>query len=137
MLPALPSKTSHIAGCPELEVGRVCRPVSVFPSPFPFLSWDIGSLPLCPSARAFLSFPFRLKLSVGRTILFHLLEIEGLFTQGWRPGRTVGASVGGISEIDSADWSNVIRHHTLDTRSDTDFNGHPLQGYLPVVSWAQ
>ena len=51
----------------------------------------------------------------------YLLEIEGLFTQGWRPGRTVGESVGGIFEMDGSDWSNGIRYHTFDTRPDTEF----------------
>jgi len=51
----------------------------------------------------------------------YLLEIEGLFTQGWRPGRTVDESVGGIFEMDSSDWSNGIRYHTFDTRPDTEF----------------
>jgi hypothetical protein len=36
------------------------------------------------------------KLSVGLTGQVYLLEIEGLFTPGSRPGRTVGGSVGGI-----------------------------------------
>ena len=36
------------------------------------------------------------KLSVGRTCPVYLLDIEGLLTQGSRPGRTVGESVGGI-----------------------------------------
>jgi len=62
----------------------------------------------------------RLKLSVGVTCHPYLLEIEGLFTQGWRPGRTVGESVGGIFEMDSSDWSNGIRYHTFDTRPDTE-----------------
>jgi hypothetical protein len=39
-----------------------------------------------------------LKLSVGLTCQAYLLEIDGLLTQGWRPGRTLGESVGGISE---------------------------------------
>jgi len=43
------------------------------------------------------------KLSVGVTCHPYLLEIEGLFTEGWRPGRTVGESVGGILEMDSSD----------------------------------
>ena len=40
----------------------------------------------------------------------YLLETEGLFTvtQGWRPGRTFGESVGGNFEMDSFDWSNGI-----------------------------
>ena len=38
-------------------------------------------------------------------VLFRVFEIEGLFTQGWRPGRTVSESVGGILEMSSSDWS--------------------------------
>ena len=40
------------------------------------------------------------KLSVGATCRPEILEINGLFTQGSRPGRTVGGSVGGIFEMD-------------------------------------
>ena len=47
--------------------------------------------------------------------------IEGLFTQGSRPGRIVNESVGGTFEMDSADWSNGIRYHVFDTRSDTEY----------------
>jgi len=61
------------------------------------------------------------KLSVGETNPSYLLEIEGLFTRGSRPGRTVGESVGGILEMDSSDWSNGIRYHTFGTRPDTGF----------------
>ena len=63
----------------------------------------------------------RVKLSAGVTSHPYLLEIEGLFTQGCRPGRTVGESVGGIFGMDSSDWSNGIRYHTFDTRPDTEF----------------
>jgi hypothetical protein len=59
--------------------------------------------------------------SVGVTGPIYLHEIDGLFTQRWRPGRTFGEAVGGILVMDSSDWSNVIGHHTLDTRSDTVF----------------
>ena len=62
----------------------------------------------------------RLKLSVGVSGNPYLLEIDGLFTQGWRPGRTVGDSVGGIFEADSSDWSNGIRYHIFGTRPDTE-----------------
>ena len=48
-------------------------------------------------------------------------EIDGVFTQGSQPGRTIGEAVGGIFEIDSSDWSNRIRYHAFDTRSDTEF----------------
>ena len=63
----------------------------------------------------------RVKLSVGVTGHAYLLEIEGLFTQGSRPGRTFGESVGGILEMDSSDWSNGIRYHVFDTKPDTEF----------------
>ena len=49
-----------------------------------------------------------LKLNVGVTCHPDLLEIEGLFTQGWRLGRTVGESVGEILEMDSSDWSAQV-----------------------------
>ena len=67
-----------------------------------------------------------LKLSVGVTCHAYLLEIEGLFTQGSQPGRTVGESVGGILEMDSSDWSNGIQYLIIDTRPDTEFNPHRL-----------
>ena len=51
----------------------------------------------------------------------YLLETEGLFTQGKRPGRTAGERVGGIFEMDRSDWSNGIRYHTFDTRPDAEF----------------
>jgi hypothetical protein len=56
------------------------------------------------------------------TSLPYLLEIEGLFTQGSRPGRPVGESVGGISNMGSSDLSDDIRYHVFDTRPDTEFN---------------
>ena len=71
-----------------------------------------------------------LKLSVGVTSHAYLLEIEGLFTQGSRPGRTLGESVGGIFEMDNFDWSNRIRYHIFDTRPDTEFNLHELLEYI-------
>jgi len=49
------------------------------------------------------------------------IEIEGLLTQGSRPGRTVGEAVGGILDMDSSDWSNGIQYHIIDTRPDTEF----------------
>jgi len=73
----------------------------------------------------------QVKLSVGVTCHPYLLEIEGLFTQGWRPGRTVGESVGGIFEMDSSDWSNGIRYHTFDTRPNTEFKrGLPVDASI-------
>jgi hypothetical protein len=70
------------------------------------------------------------KLSVSMTAPAYLLEIEGLFTQGSRPGRTIGESVGGMMVMDSSDWSTWIRHHwsngirchIFDPRPDTEFN---------------
>ena len=64
---------------------------------------------------------FALKLSVGVTSHPHLLEIEGLLTQGSRPGPTSGESVGGMFEMDSSDWSSGIQYHTFVTRSDIEF----------------
>jgi hypothetical protein len=61
------------------------------------------------------------KLSVGETGHAHLLEIEGIFTQGSRTGQTFGESVGGIFEMDSSDWSNGIRYRILNTRPGTEF----------------
>ena len=55
-------------------------------------------------------------------------------TQGWQPGRSFGEAVGGILAMDSSDWSNVIRHYTLDTRSDTEFK--PMEHTLKAPeSW--
>ena len=51
-----------------------------------------------------------LKLSVGVTGHAYLLEIEGLFTQGSRPGRTFGDSVGGSSK-----WTVLIGRTGFDT----------------------
>ena len=65
---------------------------------------------------------FQVNLSIGGTSSSHLLAIEGLFTQGSGPGRTVGESVGGIMKMDSSDSSNGIRYHIFDTRPDAEFN---------------
>jgi len=62
------------------------------------------------------------KLSVGMTGQVYLLETEGLFTQGSRPGRTVDGSVGGVFLTDFRDWSNGIQYQIFDTRPDTKFN---------------
>ena len=78
--------------------------------------------------------PCVVKLSVVRTSADYLLEFGGLFTQGSRPGRTVGESVGGILEMDSSDWSNGIRHHVFDTRSDTEFKLFGPINHLRYVS---
>jgi hypothetical protein len=66
-------------------------------------------------------FCWHLKLSVGGTGPSDLLEIEGLLTQGLRPGRTDGQPVGGIFKTDSSDWSNGIRYHIFDTIPNTKF----------------
>jgi hypothetical protein len=39
------------------------------------------------------------KLSVSMISHAYLHQSEGIFTQGWRPGRTFGESVGGIPKI--------------------------------------
>jgi len=51
---------------------------------------------------------YMLKRSVSMTSHAYLLVIEGLCTQGWRPGWTVGESVGGIPKVDSSDRSNGL-----------------------------
>jgi hypothetical protein len=61
------------------------------------------------------------KLSVGVTGHPYLLESDGLFTEGWRPGRTFGKSVGVIFALDCSDWSNSLPYHKFDTRPDTEF----------------
>ena len=58
---------------------------------------------------------------IGVTSHRYLLEFEGLFTQGWRPGQTFVESVGVIFEMDSSDWSNGIPYHIFDTRPDIEF----------------
>jgi hypothetical protein len=55
------------------------------------------------------------KLSVGLTSQVYLLDIEGLFTQGSRPGRISGESVGWTFALDCSDWSNGLRYHFFDT----------------------
>jgi hypothetical protein len=62
-----------------------------------------------------------IKLSVGLTGHAEILEIEGLLSQGYRPGRTVAESVGGSFEMDGSDWSNGIQYQVFDTRPDTEF----------------
>ena len=49
--------------------------------------------------------PLYFKLSVSVTGHAYLLEIEGLFTPGARPGRSFGESVGGILVMVIYDWS--------------------------------
>jgi hypothetical protein len=46
----------------------------------------------------------QIKLSVGVTGHSYLLEIDGLFPQRWRSGRTFGDTVGGFLVMDSSDW---------------------------------
>jgi len=97
---------------------------------------DEGSLPY-HSFKSLVS--GALKFSVGRTCPVYLLEIEGLLTQRSRPGETFGESVGGILEMDSADWSNGIRYHSFDSGPDTEFNmdlvgsDQPAPPHLGVV----
>jgi hypothetical protein len=68
-----------------------------------------------------------LKLGVWVTCHPYLFEIEGLFTEGWRPGQTFGESVGGIFEMDRSHWPNGIRYHIFVTRSDTEFDTPPAR----------
>jgi len=51
----------------------------------------------------------------------YVLKIEGLFTQGWRPGRTSDESVNGIFEMGISDWMNGLQYHLIDNMSDTEF----------------
>jgi len=61
------------------------------------------------------------KLSVGLTGQVYLHESEGLSTQGLRPGRSSRDLVVGIFALNSSDWSNALRYHNFDTRTDTEF----------------
>ena len=69
--------------------------------------------------------PRGITLSVGATCRPDLLETDGLFTQGSRPSRTFGESIGVIFEMDSYDWhwywSNAFRYHIFNSRPDTEF----------------
>jgi hypothetical protein len=94
--------------------GLMPRPVRTAVIGYPNVGKSAG-LSILYSNIAFIKF----SVSVPRNA--DLLETEGLFTQGWGPGRTFGEAVGGILVTDSSGWSSVIRHHTLDTRSDTEF----------------
>jgi hypothetical protein len=83
---------------------------------------DDRLLPGDQQARARLHYHRRvqLKLCVGTTGCPDLLEIKGLFTQGSRPDRTFGESVGGTFEKESSDWLNVMQYHIFVTRPDTE-----------------
>ena len=61
------------------------------------------------------------RISVGATWNADLLEIEGLFTQGSRPSRTVGEPVAGILITDSSDRSDGNYFDTHSTRPNTEF----------------
>ena len=72
-----------------------------YPSLFRSAARDQISQSKCPYAKTISKigedFEIALiKLSVGLTCQAYLLEIDGLLTQGSRPGRTVGESVSGI-----------------------------------------
>jgi hypothetical protein len=84
--------------------------------------------------------PHSLKLSVGLTGQVYLLDIEGLYTQGSRPARTVGGSVGEILE-----WTVLIGRTGFNTRASIQYAilslSYPsirtltqLSARLPVVS---
>jgi len=52
---------------------------------------------------------FQFGLSIGLSDQVHLIETEGLITQGLRPGGT-----------DCSNRSNRIRYHVFDTSTDTE-----------------
>jgi hypothetical protein len=59
----------------------------------------------------------------------YLLAIEGLFTQGWRTGRTVGESIGGIREMDSSGRAGFDTIHSRpDPTRSTDCDMSILNG---------
>jgi hypothetical protein len=89
-----------------------------------------------PRARGSHLSTFQLKLSAGRTCPVYPLEIDGLFTQGSRPSRTLGESVVGISEMDFSDSSNGIRYHIFVTRPGTEFSVRNFCGERRVGQWA-
>ena len=64
----------------------------------------------------------------------HLLGIEGLFAQGSRPGRSSADLVGGIFALDGSHWSNALRDHNLDTRTDTEFKVRRVGVGRPCVT---
>ena len=71
---------------------------------------NVVSLALCRLGLR--SFPSQPNLREQNTVPFHLLEIEGLYTQGSRPGRTVSESGGGISK-----WTALIGRTGFHTTS--------------------
>jgi hypothetical protein len=75
------------------------------------LSPAVFCLPNHPNDPTYPSENAQLKFSVGLTGL----EIEGLLTQGSRPGRTGGGSVGGMYDMYCSDWSNGIQYQVFDT----------------------
>jgi len=96
------------------------------------------SHPAGPLAYSFVSSTQRLRsltLSVTLTIQGHFLEVEGLLTQGSRPGRTVGGSVGEIFEMDCSDWSNGIQYQIFDTGPDTGLTrvSDPDPGQMTLI----
>jgi len=64
-----------------------------------------------------------LELSVGLTGQVCLLDIECLFTQGSRRGRSSGDLVGGVFDLDGSNWSNSLRYHNFDIKPDTETEG--------------
>jgi hypothetical protein len=57
----------------------------------------------------------------GRLVSLISSKLEGLLTQESRPGRISAGRRGRIFDLDCSDWSNGLRHHNFDTRSDTEF----------------
>jgi hypothetical protein len=83
---------------------------------------NIAAGPTSRTSPLYISSSLRLGVGVPRNA--DLLEIEGLFTQGSRPGQTVGESVGEILIVDSSDWSNGVCYHICYARTDNEFKSN-------------
>ena len=57
----------------------------------------------------------------GRHVSLISSEIEGLLTQESRPGQISAGRRCRIFDLDCSDWSNGLRYHNFDNRSDTEF----------------
>jgi len=96
------------------------------PSPCP-VPWTLPTKCTAHRAKCSQHQMVRFKLSVSMTSHAHLLEIEGLFTQGWRRGRTFGESVCGFPKMDGSNWSHGVRCHGFHTRPNTEFDSRKRQ----------
>jgi len=74
---------------------------------------------------------------VSEGLVRFILLIEGLLTQGSRPGRTVGESAGEVFEMGSSDWSNGIRYQIFDNRPDTEFKLQTILFEGTVRRWVR